>query len=307
MFVRNSLLVGLATVATARDIPANVKSFYDTVRANGQCTNPLKSGFHSISGDNGSFSYCGDHSTDYKVIYLQGKNGQLANMDIDCDGIQGSAADDGRCGKSTDTQSQTSFAGTVRSYGTSQKDLDANIHPYVVFGNEGSRAGYTTFNPQSYGIKPLSVMAVVCNNKLIYGVWGDENGDDDAEAMIGEASISLATACFGKSITGGNGYDGNDVLYIAFAGDDAVPGKSAKWDAKNYSDFESSISALGDKLVARLGGNGSTPPPSGGSCSWAGHCEGTNDPNHKEGRGARLSSSLLGVALPLALATHWLT
>lgn len=53
MFVRNSLLVGLAAVAAARDVPANVKSFYDAVRANGQCSNPLKSGFHSISGDNG--------------------------------------------------------------------------------------------------------------------------------------------------------------------------------------------------------------------------------------------------------------
>lgn len=101
------------------------------------------------------------------MIYLQGRNGQLANMDIDCDGIQHGPADDGRCRSSGDTQSQTSFKDIVRSYGTGQQDLDANAHPYVVFGNAGSKPGYTTFNPQSYGIKPLSVMAVVCNNKLV--------------------------------------------------------------------------------------------------------------------------------------------
>lgn len=88
-------------------------------------------------------------------------------MDIDCDGIQGGPADDGRCGSSGDTQSQTSFQDTVRSYGQGQRDLDANVHPYVVFGNEGSRAGYVTFNPQDYGIKPLSLMAVVCGDKLV--------------------------------------------------------------------------------------------------------------------------------------------
>jgi hypothetical protein len=32
----------------------------------------------------------------------------------------------------------------------------------------------------------------------VYGIWGDTNGDDGDEAMVGEASISLATACFGS-------------------------------------------------------------------------------------------------------------
>lgn len=88
-------------------------------------------------------------------------------MDIDCDGIQRGPADDGRCGKSDDTQSITSFADIVASYKTGQKDLDANAHPYVVFGNEGSKPNWPKFNPQSYGIQPLSLMAVVCNNKLV--------------------------------------------------------------------------------------------------------------------------------------------
>ena len=114
-----------------------------------------------------AYSYCGDHVKDYNVIYLQGKNGKLVNMDIDCDGIQGSPADDGRCGSSGDTQSVTSFQWVLESYGTSQKDLDANIHPYIVFGNEGTKSGWKTFDPEKHGIKPLSVMAVVCGNKMV--------------------------------------------------------------------------------------------------------------------------------------------
>jgi len=88
-------------------------------------------------------------------------------MDIDCDGVQGSPADDGRCGNSGDTQSITSFADTVRDYGVGIDDLDANAHPYVVFGNAGEKAGYTTFDPKEYGIEPLSVIAVVCGDKLV--------------------------------------------------------------------------------------------------------------------------------------------
>ncbi len=51
--LRNSLLLSLAAVAAARDIPSNVRSFYDSVRNKGQCDNKLKSGFHSIEGDDG--------------------------------------------------------------------------------------------------------------------------------------------------------------------------------------------------------------------------------------------------------------
>lgn len=71
--------------------------------------------------------------------------------------------------------------------------------------------------------------------------------------MIGESSISLATACFGKSITGNNGHEETDVLYIAFTGTKAVPGANgAKWNAASYADFEASIQALGDSLVSGL-------------------------------------------------------
>ncbi|OTA98053.1 glycoside hydrolase family 75 protein [Hypoxylon sp. CI-4A] len=237
----------------ARDVPSNVRNFYNSIKSQGECSSALASGFYSEYNDDNSFSYCGDHLDDSQVIYLTGSNGQFANMDIDCDGTQGSAADDGRCGNSGDTQSITSFADTVKGYGKGVNDLDANIHPYVVFGNVGGEEGFTSFDPQEYGIEPLSVMAVVCGDKLIYGVWGDENGVDGEKSVVGEASISLATACYGTSINGNSGHDENDVLFLAFTGSDAVPGADgAKWDAQNYDEFESSIQSLGDSLIERI-------------------------------------------------------
>ncbi|KAI0173552.1 glycoside hydrolase family 75 protein [Hypoxylon sp. FL1284] len=245
-----SLFLG---ASLARDVPANVDNLYKSIKNKGQCEKTLAKGFYSKYDNDNSFAYCGDHQDDDKIIYIQGSNGQFANMDIDCDGTQGSAADDGRCGNSGDTQSITSFADTVKGYGAGINDVDANIHPYVVFGNVGSKQGYTSFDPQEHGIEPLSVMAVVCGEKLIYGVWADENGDDGEKSVVGEASISLATACYGKdNISGNNGHDQNDVLYIAFTGKDAVPGKKANWAAKNYDQFESSIQDLGNTLIKRI-------------------------------------------------------
>lgn len=80
-------------------------------------------------------------------------------MDIDCDGANNSA---GGCSNDPSGQGETAFKDTVKTYGI--PDLDANIHPYVVFGNEGASP---SFNPQSKGMKPLSVMAVVCNNQVV--------------------------------------------------------------------------------------------------------------------------------------------
>ncbi|KAM0812872.1 putative Endo-chitosanase [Seiridium cardinale] len=291
---RSSLLLAsfLASTSIAGDIPSNVKNFYDSIKSAGQCKDKLASGFYSYDGGPDSWSYCGDHLDSDGVIYIQGTGGQFANMDIDCDGAQGGAGDDGRCGYSSDTQSQTSFEGTVAAYGKGVKDLNANVHPYVVFGNTGDKSGYANFDPQSHGIEPLSLMAVVCGEKLIYGVWGDENGDDGAHPMVGEASISLATECFGKSINGNSGHDGNDVLYIAFTGPDAVPGADgADWGAKDTDTFAKSIQSFGDKLVQRIGasgGNGnptgttpssttssSSTKPTSSTCSWSGHCAGS--------------------------------
>lgn len=86
----------------------------------------------------------------------------------------------------------------------------------------------------------------------IYGIWGDTNGDDGAP-LVGEASLSLATACYGtKAVNGNSGHDESDVLYVAFTGDEAVPGPRTKWDAKDFAEFEDSIVEVGNRMIGRL-------------------------------------------------------
>lgn len=243
----SSLVLGfLAMQTTARSVPDNVKAFYEKVKSGGTCSGPdlLKGGFYDEDNGPAKYGYCQKYMTN-KGFYLKGPGTKLANMDIDCDGHQ--TAGDGRCAGSSDTQGETRWKSEVERFGI--PDLNAYIHPYVVLGNEGS---YTpTFDPRSVGVEPLSLVAVVCGDKLVYGVWGDTNGDD-GKPLVGEASLALATECFGQSMNANNGHDGEDVLYFAFSGKDAVPGSSANWKASDYSEFEASIAALGDKLVASL-------------------------------------------------------
>lgn len=90
-------------------------------------------------------------------------------MDVDCDGSQESPANDGRCDPSTDTQSTTAFEDTIIGYNAGIKELNPYVHPYVVFGNDNDdhKSGFVSFNPEDYGIEPLSIIAVVCGNELV--------------------------------------------------------------------------------------------------------------------------------------------
>ncbi|KFY30845.1 hypothetical protein V493_01614 [Pseudogymnoascus sp. VKM F-4281 (FW-2241)] len=289
MLLKGAALVSglLAGSSYAGSVPSNVKSFYDGLRSKKSCSNPLKSGFYALDGGAKGRAYCGDHIDDFNVVYIQGKNGQLADMDIDCDGIINSPYSDGRCEASQDTQPQSSYIDLIKGYNVGIKDVDSYIHSYVVLGNyadEGT-SGYTTFHPTDYGIEPLSIVAVVCNNKLFYGVWADQNGDD-GPPMIGETSLAIATLCYGKeNIDGDHGHSELDVLYIAFPGSDAVPGaKGANWKASTAKAFQDSLTTQGNKLIQRIGGGGGggpSPTTTGGggpapTCDWAGHCEGSS-------------------------------
>ncbi|KAH8880888.1 fungal chitosanase [Thozetella sp. PMI_491] len=291
----------LALPAAALTVPANVQGLYNNIKAKGSCDNKLASGFWSSDSSGPTSSYCGDHLADSGVIYLQGTDGLFVNMDVDCDGVQGGEGDDGRCGSSTDTQAVTSFRPEIRGYNQGVTDLNSNVHSYVVFGNEGTKANWSTYDPKSSGIEPLSVMAVVCGNKMFYGVWGDKNGDDGPHPMVGEASISLATACYGSRINGNSGHDADDVLYLAFPGSKAVPGaQGAKWNATSFEEFHSSIQALGDTLVASINGTsaGSSNGSNGSNSSTS------NQPsNHSAGVGHSVSTAvgLVAILLPILL------
>ena len=185
-----SALMG-ATGVAARDIPSNIQNFYNALKAQGDCKNKLGAGFYNDHSDTGAGSmytsnntssyvsgpnhhfrfiavdYCGDHLSDYRVIYLKGKGKNFADMDIDCDGEQNGIGDDGRCNFDKSYQPITSFQYIVKKYNKGINDLNAYVHPYVVFGNSGKKSGWNTFDPRAYGVEPLSIMAVVCNNKLV--------------------------------------------------------------------------------------------------------------------------------------------
>lgn len=92
-------------------------------------------------------------------MHSSAKGGQYTNMDVDCDGANNSA---GKCSNDPSGQGVTAFKDEVKKFGI--PDLDANLHPYIVFGNEEHSP---QFKPQKYGMEPLSVMAVVCNGKLV--------------------------------------------------------------------------------------------------------------------------------------------
>jgi hypothetical protein len=179
---------------------------------------------------------------------------------VDCDGTGGGPSDDGRCRRelSPDLQGATSFRDTLAGYGRKNvSDLNPYVHPYVVFGNARGtrgRGGWRAFDPSAYGMRPLSVMAVVCpDRRLVYGIWGDTNGDDGEKPMVGEASLSLVTACGGRKVTGGNGIDQDTALFLGFTGDEAVPGPDgADWNATDFDAFEKSIEGLGNQLVERV-------------------------------------------------------
>lgn len=87
-------------------------------------------------------------------------------MDIDCDGAI-VKNDDGRCDNAHSTQSTTAMKRYVAARTDEVTDLNPFVHDYVVFGNTGDKPGWVTFDPRDYNMKPLSVMAVVCGDKLV--------------------------------------------------------------------------------------------------------------------------------------------
>ncbi|KAI0162599.1 chitosanase precursor [Pestalotiopsis sp. NC0098] len=199
------------------------------------------------------WSYCGDHKDDWGIVYIQGKNGLFANMDIDCDG-QSLQPNSGRCGHNPTDQSVTAMRDALQAYQVAGvSDLNTYVHPYVVFGNSGTNPHNVVFDPQS-----------TC------GIWGDTNGGERDASFVGEASLAAGELTFGVgAVNGTTSHDPNDVLYIAMTGAAAVPGKTgASWNATTKEQFAASINAQCLKVAARV------QPDA--ACSWAGHCAGAS-------------------------------
>ncbi|KAJ5421240.1 Fungal chitosanase [Penicillium cf. griseofulvum] len=239
MHVLSTLILSSIGLAFAYEVPANLQAIYDSHK---KCNNVLAKGFDDGDDKGKDMGYCGDIDG---AIFLYSNTGAYGDMDIDCDGanrLEGDCYNDGS------GQSQTAFMDELEGI----DDLDAGVHPYVVFGTGD-------YDPRDDDMKALSVMAVH------YGIWGDTNG----HTATGEASLSMAKLCFpDEDITGDSGHSEKDVLYIGFKGNKAVPGSKADWKAKNSKEFEASIKSLGDELVKGLGSAGSQDRTDSSSSSF---------------------------------------
>lgn len=291
----------LISIASGRDVPENIRKLRESIIARGDCQKKLASGFKLNDATSATGSYCGDLLDKYGIIYQQSPGGRLSDADVDCDGQLSTPRLDPsevrKCDASTDTQPQTSFRDTIKGLGVGISDLNPLVHSYVVFGNTNEgKPDWPSFDPQDNGqkkllggkkVEPLSVMAVVCGERMFYAVWGDENGPDGKQAMMGEVGIGLARACFDNvtssndvTITGNQGYSRTDVLYLAFTGTDAAPffnsdgssrsysendGKNItpRWDATSFEEFESSLATVGEVLVGRIDESSSPGRPAG--------------------------------------------
>jgi len=148
-----------------------------------------------------------------------------ANMKVDCDGL------DYRCKGNPDGQSQTDFGA-----------LSAYEVPYIVIPGR-----FVSARPKE--LPGNNIAAVICNGQILYGVFGDTNGDDPQ--VIGEASWRMATACFPKDgLNGDAGHDKPDVTYIVFTGKDAVLPDAAI--GQNYITNFKTLTSTGDSLLGQL-------------------------------------------------------
>jgi uncharacterized protein YraI len=150
--------------------------------------------FRKDAGGSSTVSICG----------ASGAVWWTADMDIDCDGGSGAT-----CQNDPDYQPDTA---TTDSKGN---PLDASTLPYVVI--PGSSNG---FNYKTAGLKMGSVVAVIYNGKISYGILGDVG----PQGVIGEASYAMAKELGINASPTSGGVD-SGVTYVAFTGTAAVVSK----------------------------------------------------------------------------------
>jgi hypothetical protein len=126
-----------------------------------------------------------------------------ADLDVDCDGKMST-----QCNLTADPAYQNQTSATD-SHGD---PLDAATLPYVVVPLPSSRFDYP-----AGGLALGSVIAVIYNGKVQYGVFGDEGPNN----IIGEASYAMASSLGIDPDPSTGGVD-SGVAYIAFTGSDAV-------------------------------------------------------------------------------------
>jgi hypothetical protein len=123
-----------------------------------------------------------------------------SELAVDCDGKLTDT-----CSKKTDPQ----YQGTTVGKDSAGNSLDAAAVPYV----EVPKAS-ATFDYRAAGLSMGTVVAVIYNDQLSYGVVGQEQDPD----TIGNASYAMATQLGINSDPVKGGLQSEDVTYIAFKG-----------------------------------------------------------------------------------------
>jgi hypothetical protein len=126
-----------------------------------------------------------------------------ADLDVDCDGKTST-----QCNTTTDPSYQNQTSATD----SQGNPLDAATLPYVVVPLPSTRFDYT-----AGGLALGSVIAVIYNDHVEYGVFGDEG----PSSIIGEASYRMAQL-LGIDPDPSTGGADSGVAYIAFTGASAI-------------------------------------------------------------------------------------
>jgi len=175
---------GASGAPTAADLMAKLAS-----------CNQVSNGLYKTDSDSAS-----------ATVAICGLNGAVwwtADMDVDCDGKTTA-----ECNVNTDPAYQNQTSATDAN----GDPLDAAALPFVVVPLPSSRFDYG-----AAGLQLGSVIAVIYQGQLGYGVFGDEGPKD----IIGEASYAMAKGLGVDPDPSTGGTDG-PVTYIAFTGDTAV-------------------------------------------------------------------------------------
>ncbi|KAJ7901507.1 fungal chitosanase of glycosyl hydrolase group 75-domain-containing protein [Mycena leptocephala] len=186
-----------SAVAFAADASINVAAIYAAVQSATKV--PLDAGSYPSSTDDGgkTVQIYGDWLTIGSAAFHF-----VADMDTDCDGPD-VTADLIVFQGNTDGQSKTSFGA-----------LNAAEIPYFVLPETFTKAHTDILKQNALG-------AIICDGKMFYGIYGDQDGDDPE--VIGEASVLMGKSCFpDTTVDGADGHHEVDVAYIVFGTQEMV-------------------------------------------------------------------------------------
>ncbi|KAJ7867445.1 fungal chitosanase of glycosyl hydrolase group 75-domain-containing protein [Mycena leptocephala] len=186
-----------AAVQSATKIPLDAGSYPSSTDDGGKTVQIYGDWLTHGSGGQGGSNASTDGDMDSRAVKTSADSGGvaafhfIADMDTDCDGP------DMNCKGNTDGQSKTSFGA-----------LNAAEIPYFVLPETFTKAHTDILKQNALG-------AIICDGKMFYGIYGDQDGDDPE--VIGEASVLMGKSCFpDTTVDGADGHHEVDVAYIVF-------------------------------------------------------------------------------------------